>query len=112
MLESGFGGLGASINASIAIEEVHGVETKDCKMVGNSLYPKPSAKLEGVMLLLGNEAAPYITVRAQPLVGARIEDVVWEEIVVAEGGHDGNEELAIGVGKCFHELVSNLAVRG
>jgi hypothetical protein len=109
VLVAGLRGLGAAVDACVAVEEVHCVEAEDGKTIGNDLDEEPTTKLKGVALLLGDEAVPDIAVEVQPPVGARIEDVVGEEVIVAKRGDNGDVELVAG-GKGLEEFVGNDAV--
>ena len=61
-------------------------------------------------LLLRDEAPPDVAVSLQPHVGAGMEDVVRQEIIVAKGGDDGNVQAVLVGGKGGKELVSDYTV--
>lgn len=103
-------GIFTAIDAGVAVEEVHRVEAEDGKMVRDSLDVEPATKLERVTLRFGDEAAPDITVGVQPLIGAGIEDVVREEIIVAKGRDDGDVKFAMFASDSVHEFVGEDAV--
>ncbi len=72
---------------------------------------EPAAKLEAVALLLGDEVAPDVCVVPEPLVGAGQQDVVRQDVVVAEGGHDGDgEPRGVAGGEDMGKAVGDLGV--
>lgn len=71
-------------------EEIECVETEDRKLVRNYFDVEPSPSLKAMPLLLGNKLAPDVSVRLEPPVRSRQEDVMREDIIVAERGHNWN----------------------
>jgi hypothetical protein len=84
---------GTAIYCCIRGEEIQRVQTKDSEFVRNNFNVEPAAALELMALGLRYELAPDIKVFLRPGIGPFFEDVVREDIVVAEGGNDGNDEI-------------------
>jgi len=103
----------ASIDSGVGREEVprmvsrgsvlrwrinlHGVQAHDGQLSRHNLCPEPAALGELMALGLWDEASPDVQILQGPPVGARGEDVMWHDVVVAKSGHDGYSEGVRGV---------------
>jgi hypothetical protein len=75
---------------------LHGIQADDSKLSRDHLDREPSTLLELMPLGLWNEAAPDVEVLFGPLVRPAQEDVVGHDVVVAKGGHNGNDVVVDG----------------
>jgi hypothetical protein len=74
-----------------------GIETNDSQFPRDDLYIEPASLLELVSLGLGNKILPYVQVLGRPLVGATQENVMWHDVIVAEGRYHGDFESVLGI---------------
>jgi hypothetical protein len=109
MLETRLRGNCATVNASISIKEVHGVEADDGQLIGNNLNLEPSTKSEGVSLFLRDKTMPYAAISLQPLVWSGIEDVVRQKIVVAKSWDNRDGKGSV-IRKCLDNLFGDVSV--
>lgn len=65
-----------AIHSGIMVEEIEGIQTKDCQFLRNNLNEVPASSFKAMPLLLWYELAPDIGVRLQPFVRSREENVV------------------------------------
>lgn len=92
-------GLGcATVDGIVVTEEVEGIEAEHGKLVWDNLDEEPSPSFKAMALLLGDKLPPDLGKFLGPPVGTLGEDVVWENVVVAEVRHDGYGEIVGRIG--------------
>lgn len=67
-------------------------------MVSDDLDIEPATTLERMPLLFGNELPPYIQVFPRPSIRTICEYIVWENVIIAEGRYDRNDEIVCRIG--------------
>ncbi len=88
----------ATVDSIVRVEEVKGVEADDGKLIRDDFDEEPSTSFKSMALLLRDKFAPDVGVTLSPSVGTLGEDVMREDIVVAEIGYDGYGEVVGGIG--------------